>query len=130
MKLLLDSDFLFGLYITHDPSHDRAVKLLEETWGKKPELYITNLVMQELATVVSYRVGQKESITLLDKLEEHNLIKIHVNEELEDAGWELFLKQTKKGTSFVDCANLAVIDKYKFDGILSFERFYGDKRIT
>lgn len=129
MKLLLDSDFLFGLYITHDPSHDRAVQLLEETWKKQPELYITNLVMQELATVVSYRVGQHESITLLDKLKEHNLIKIHINEELEDAGWSIFLSQTKKGSSFVDCANLAVIEKYKLDGILSFDRFYGDKLI-
>lgn len=76
------------------------------------------------------QVGQQESITLLDNLKEHNLIKIHVNEELEDAGWSIFLSQTKKGTSFVDCANLAVIEKYKFDGILSFDGFYKDKRIT
>ena len=35
-----------------------------------------------------------------------------------------FLKQTKKGCSFIDCANLAVIERYKLDGILTFDEFY------
>ena len=50
--------------------------------------------------------------------------KIIMDEELENESWKIFLSQTKKGTSFVDCANLAVVEKYKLDGILSFDKFY------
>ena len=43
---------------------------------------------------------------------------------IEEGGWKIFKAQTKKGISYVDCINLAVIQKFKFDGILSFDKFY------
>jgi len=59
-----------------------------------------------------------------DKLPKLNLKIISFDEKLENMSWEMFLKQTKKGCSFVDCANLAVIKAYNLDGILSFDKFY------
>jgi len=44
--------------------------------------------------------------------------------ELENNSSKIFEKQSKKGMSFIDCANLAVLEKYKLDGILSFDEFY------
>ena len=46
-------------------------------------------------------------------------IEIKLEEKLERLAWKIFLKQTKKGTSFVDCANLAMMEMYKLDGVVT-----------
>ena len=129
MKLLVDTDCLFAAYVKHDPNHTAAVALLKEHKQSGDELHITNLVLQEVATVFSYKIGQKESLEFLDDIATLGLIRITIDEDLDAASWKIFKNQTKNKTSFVDCANLTVIEKYKLDGILSFDRFYGDKLI-
>ena len=52
---------------------------------------------------------------------------LFLDSEAERKAWEVFLKQTKKGTSFVDCANLATAEEFGFDKILSFDEFYPKK---
>ena len=46
-------------------------------------------------------------------------IEIKLEEKLERLAWKIFSKQTKKGTSFVDCANLAMMEMYKLDGVVT-----------
>lgn len=130
MKLLIDSDCLFAAYVAKDPHHKIATTLLKKHQQLGSKLYITNLVLQELATVFSHKIGQLESIELIQKVKLLNLLQITIDETLEKHGWQIFLKQTKKGTSYVDCANLAVCDYYKIDGILSFDEFYKDRLVT
>lgn len=130
MKLLIDTDCLFAAYAAKDPNNKKATSLLKKyQQSHQISLYVTNLVLQELATVFSHKIGQLGSIELIKKLELLKLILINIDETMEKRGWQVFLSQTKKGTSFVDCANLATCDFYKLDGILSFDEFYKDKRI-
>lgn len=130
MTLLIDSDCLFATYVAKDPNHKIATTLLKKHQQLGSKLYITNLVLQELATVFSHKIGQLESIEFIQKIKLLQLIQITVDETLEKHGWEIFLQQSKKGTSFVDCANMAACDFYKMDGILSFDEFYKDKLVT
>jgi predicted nucleic acid-binding protein len=53
MKYLIDSDFLFGLFVAHDPHHKKTTSLLKSLAGKEHELVVSNLVVQETATVLS-----------------------------------------------------------------------------
>lgn len=125
MKYLIDSDFLFGLQLSYDPHHKTAVKILRTIQkSTKSELVILNLVVQETATVLSKKDSQNSAIKFLDNLAKLAVTVLVVGEEDENLIWSLFKKQTKKGTSFIDCANLAMAKKYKFDGILSFDEFY------
>lgn len=124
MHYLLDSDFLYGLSISDDAHHENCVKLYKNFKESKPELTVLNLVIQETATVISRKKGQKASLLFLEKLEKLPISILWLGEEDENLAWEVFKKQTKKGTSFIDCANLAIAKKYKFDGILSFDEFY------
>lgn len=126
MRVLLDSDWLFASFIKRDPNNNKAKKLFDFVVTQNPELIVLNLVLQETATVISHRIGQSESLEFLEKVETLKAHRIIVDQELEQKGWEIFKKQTKKGTSFVDCANLAAIELFKLDGILSFDRFYKD----
>lgn len=87
-------------------------------------LVVSNLVLQETATVLSHRTGMPAVRLFKDKVPNLGLTVVYIEKDLEEEGWKAFLGQTKKGCSFVDCSNLAVINKYKLDGILSFDEFY------
>ena len=123
MKLLIDSDFLFGLFVQTDPHYSES-KRLGAKFGPTSNLFVSNLVIYETATVISYKDNHKSSLIFLDKLPSLNLQTIVLDSALEEMSWKIFKTQTKKGTSFVDCTNLAILEKYKLDGILSFDLFY------
>lgn len=124
MKIIVDSDFLFGLVIGVDAHHKNCKKLLKKCSKDNVKLVALNLVIQETATVISNKRSQQDSLLFLDMVSKMPIDIIDLNSEVENLAWEVFKKQTKKGTSFIDCANLAFCQKYKLDGILSFDDFY------
>jgi len=126
-KIVVDSDFLVALYRQDDASHERATKLFGKVGQDEPELVIINLVIQETATVLSHRIGAAAARKFYEQIRSLADIVIFVDEQLEEQSWQVFLKQSKKGTSFVDCANLAAIAFYNLEGILSFDTFYPRK---
>ena len=123
MNTLIDSDCLIAAFIQNDSNHNKAVDLmLKET--ERGSIYSLNLVIQESATVLSHKIGMEAAVLFIKKLQSLNLEIIDLDSSIEKEAWEIFLKQTKKGTSFIDCANLATANKYKLEKILSFDRFY------
>lgn len=128
-EIVVDSDILVSLYKPQDSNHIRAIDLVKKLKDSGFVFSILNLTLQESATVISHHMDMEDArkfyagiFTFVDKL-------INVVDNLEKRAWEIFLQQTKKGTSFVDCANIAAMEYYKLDGILSFDKFYKNKRI-
>ncbi|OGM24555.1 hypothetical protein A3D00_00780 [Candidatus Woesebacteria bacterium RIFCSPHIGHO2_02_FULL_38_9] len=128
MKFLLDSDFLIALYKPDDSNHKKSKELFKKIQGD--ELAALNIVFQESTTVVSKKMGMTHAKKFYDSINRIIEIKINMNEELEQQSWRMFLKQTKKGTSFVDCANLATTKIYGIDKIASFDKFYPKEQLT
>lgn len=131
MKLLVDSDCLVGSFREGDPYYHRAQKLLTDRHIAGDEMCVLNLVIQEAATVLSHKTGMNAVRDFYSRAQKLSFIIIDLDSDLEKEAWKIFLEQTKKGCSFVDCANLAVIAKYKMKGILSFDEFYPNElRLT
>ena len=127
LNLLVDSDYLVGAFRVGDPHQEESTKGLERAGRKNCRLSVLNLVLQETTTVLSHRVNMNAVRLFWENHGKLRLNIILVEPELEALAWKVFLKQTKKGTSFVDCANLAAIEKFHLDGILSFDKFYPKK---
>ncbi len=125
MKLLADSDYLIALSVTEDSNHKRAIEISNNISGR--EISAMNIVFQESTTVVSKKFGMDNAKAFYRKLNELISNVLFLDSEAERKAWEVFLKQTKKGTSFVDCANLATAEEFGFDKILSFDEFYPKK---
>lgn len=123
MRILIDSDALFALYFIDDANHQKAKKILEP-FSKEDELFVANLVLQESATVISRKIGQNQALDFLKKFEKTNAREIFLDRRLTAKTWQIFKEQTKKGTSFIDCANLAIAKELKMDKIFSFDKFY------
>jgi predicted nucleic acid-binding protein len=124
MKFLVDSDFWFGLMVEDDAHHTRVLARYRECQKIQAEFCALKLVIFETATVLSNKINQQRSLLFLDRFYSLPVTQLDLTPEMEECAWQIFRKQTKKGTSFVDCANMAAIEKYKFDGILSFDEFY------
>jgi len=124
MKVLIDSDALFALYVANDFHHKSAKQILDKFLKEGAELFVTNLVLQETATVISYRLGHNQSLNFLKRFLQINIQQIFIGKNLNTKSWSVFKKQSKKGTSFVDCANLAVTVELKINKIFSFDQFY------
>ena len=123
MKYLVDSDFLISFSSVDDSNHAKSLKIYKDL-DKKSELLALNIVFQESTTVVSKRFGMDKAKLFYEMVNKFINTRILLDENLEKDAWKVFLKQSKKGTSFIDCANLATFQKYKLKGILSFDEYY------
>jgi len=123
MKYLVDSDFLISFSSDEDSTHSKSIDIYKHL-GKNSELLALNLVFQESTTVISKRFGMQKAKIFYEMINKFINTRLVFEENIEKEAWKIFLKQNKKGTSFIDCANLAVCQKYKLDGILSFDEFY------
>ena len=122
-KIIIDSNVFIALARKKDSLHIKAHELMERVKGKH-EVWVLNVVVQESATVISMRDGMNAARVFFEECPELIDVEIKLDNELEKLSWTIFLRQQKKGTSFIDCANLALLEKYKLDGILSFDDFY------
>lgn len=127
MNILVDSDFFVALYKPDDANHHIATKIFRKLGSDN--LSALNIVFQEATTVISKRMNMSYAIKFHDSISRLISNEIKLDNILEENSWKIFLSQTKKGTSFVDCANLAAMEYYKLDGILSFDEFYKNKRV-
>jgi|SRR5882672_9014184 len=121
-KILVDTDFLFALVVENDVHHKVATEKMQQY--VKDMFFITPFTIPEAVTVLSYKVSQDQAKRFLKQARESNFAQIVFDESIISKVDELFLAQKKKGTSWIDCLNVAVILSNHLDGILSFDRFY------
>lgn len=121
-EVLLDSDAFVGLQLTYDALHERTQRLFELIAEQQIPVVTTNLVVAESATVISHKANQIVASSFVSEVAQYSTI--FVDDDLFNESLYLFTQQTKKGTSFVDCANVLTMRKYKIPYIFSFDQAY------
>lgn len=124
MKILIDSDALFALYVASDIHHQKALEILQKLLVQNVELLTTSVVVQETATVISFRLGQTQAKDFLIRLNKIDIKQLFLGEKLAARAWRVFNDQNKKGTSFVDCANVAFCREMGISRVFSFDKIY------
>lgn len=124
-NFLLDTDSLVALVREDDSNHVKAVRIYQKLRTEKTSFFLSPFTTAETATVLSYKLSHQRAKEFLKEMRENDLpvLALEENSELADK-W--FLKQNKKGTSYFDCYNMALLDRYKrqFDAIFSFDSIY------
>lgn len=123
-KVIIDSNVFVAVFLLEDSLHSRATQLVSQLKRTGVVFYTINLVLQESATVLSMRKGMTSARTFYVSVHDFVDQTVPFDESVEKESWKIFLSQTKKGTSFIDCAILAAARHYKIDKIVSFDRFY------
>ncbi len=122
--ILVDSDAFVGLFLDHDTHHAECQQQLRQFQADNRVLVTTSFVVSETATVLSHLDGQTMARDFFDTIQSHQFPVIFISETLQTAAEKVFYQQEKKGTSMVDCANVAVMQQFHIPTIWSFDRFY------
>jgi predicted nucleic acid-binding protein len=126
-EVLIDSDAFIAKLYEYDLLHTPALELFDNLEQNRKLLVTTDAVVGETATVLSHRVGQKLATAFLVFIERSAIPIIHIDEKLHKDALKIFREQTQRGTSFVDCANVAVMKRFGIPTIFSFDEFYFKK---
>jgi predicted nucleic acid-binding protein len=119
--VLLDTDFLVSLFIPEQSTHHAARSMHENIRGSK--LCILDIVLCELATVLSRKFSQKDAKKILARLREHSICMLSFGGIDTKKTWQEWFEKDKNGTSYFDCANLIMAKKIGCK-VASFDRFY------
>ncbi|MCC6220372.1 MAG: PIN domain-containing protein [Deltaproteobacteria bacterium] len=121
-KVLVDADALVALAKSDDSNHKKALNILKRV--NNPSFYISPYAIPEAVTVLSYHVSQSAAKTFLAKIREKKIRQLPLTTELERETDKIFERQNRKGISWFDCFNVALMTTCDLDCIFSFDKFY------
>ncbi len=122
--VLLDTDYLISRIFKNQSTHKKAVDVANLMANKTQ--FLTNLVLFEMGTVLSHKFSHSQATAVIKDIQTSTLSIIRPSEEDEQAAWNIFFKQRKKGISLTDCMNLHLARTLKYQ-IASFDSFYPKK---
>lgn len=124
--ILLDADALVALAKKDDSNHSKAVKINNLLQNKGASYFLSPFTLAEAVTVLSYRVSHEAGKKLLKELRKIDLPILELPENYQDLADKWFLKQKKKGISYFDCYNMALLERYnnQLVAIFSFDEVY------
>jgi len=123
--ILIDSDAFVGWMLKGDAHYERAGALFAQIKENRTSVVTTSAVVDETITVLSHRQGQGIARAFLEQvIEQGNFPVILISESIRTQALELFVAQTKKGTSMTDCLNAAVCACMDIPYIFSFDKAY------
>ena len=118
---LLDTDFLFAYFLKGQSTHNKAKSIMNQI--ENDDLYVSNIVLQELATVLSNKQSQEVAKIVISKCKLLDLKVIKMTDIDEENVWKVFNLIDKNETRFIDCSNLYLAKKCEFM-VASFDSFY------
>lgn len=120
MKIFVDSSFIIALVNENDSLHESSLEYIDLI--EKNECYISNLVINEVITVIGNKIDLETAISAFDLI---NDIFHVINEyEIKDFNSNTLLIYEKHGTklSFTDCSIIVDMHYHKIENLLSFDK--------
>lgn len=127
VDILVDADALVALVKVNEPNHKKALFTSEALQKRGCTWYISPFTIGEVVTVISHKISQSTAKKALKELRKQNLNVLTLKEDQLPLVDTWFNKQNKKGTSYFDCYNMALLDRYEkqLNAIFSFDSVYG-----
>lgn len=124
--ILVDADALVALAKSDDSNHQKAIKIKQKLQKLGVSFYISPFTIAETVTVLSHKVSHTAAKKFLLQIRKTSLPVLVLPEKSSNLADNWFLKQNKKGTSFFDCYNMALMKHYnkQIEAIFSFDKIY------
>lgn len=127
--IFVDASFYVSLLKPTDGNHETAVALARKH-GMAPKL-TSQAVLGEVATVGSQRFSKEATIVFIeDILRGRTTTVLFETHELATRAWEIFKKVKSKNISWVDCYSRAIIEAYKIETVLTFDKDFQKLSVT
>ena len=120
MKIFVDSSFLIALVNENDSLHEKSLEYIDLI--EKNDCYISNLVINEVITVIGNKIDLETAISAFDLI--NDIFHIINEYEIKDFNSNTMLIYEKHGTklSFTDCSIIVDMHYHKIENLLSFDK--------
>jgi predicted nucleic acid-binding protein len=124
LEVLVDSDAWVGIFSGKDAHHKEANRIFDILIKQGIEIFTTTAIEGEAATVLSHKEGYRVANDFIHSLDASQIPIVHIDEQLHNRAMEKFLDTNRRGTSYVDLTNVAVMERYNIEKIFSFDKSY------
>lgn len=126
INVFVDSDAFIAFMKKDDTLHSKAVKYFKKLSDQDVHFLTSNYVFSEVITVASQRISRSAALQFIETVRSaQNPFDIRiVDQETNDLAVDIFQVQKSKNVSFVDCANMAIMTRYRLQAIFSFDMIY------
>ena len=120
MKIFVDSSFLIALVNENDSLHDKSLEYVDLI--EKNDCYISNLVINEVITVIGNKIDLETALSAFDLI--NDIFHIINEYEIKDFNSTTMLIYEKHNTklSFTDCSIIVDMHYHKIENLLSFDK--------
>ena len=120
MKIFVDSSFIIALVNENDSLHDKSLEYVDLI--EKNDCYISNLVINEVITVIGNKIDLETALSAFDLI--NDIFHIINEYEIKDFNSNTMLIYEKHGTklSFTDCSIIVDMHYHKIENLLSFDK--------
>lgn len=119
--ILVDADFLIGIYLENDVHHQKAITLIDKI---EEEIAVSFEVINEVVTKLDYFKKRNKALIFISDIYKTNIKIIYLNYYIFTKAIEIFKNQKITHVSLTDCVNMAIMKTYKIKKILSFDKVY------
>ena len=126
ISVFVDSDAFIASLKEEDTNHQRTREIFDKLFNQSIHFVTSNFVFAETITVLSQRISRQVAVNYIQTMtnEETPFTILRADETVEREAITVFLRQTSKNTSFVDCTNIVFMQLYRLDTIFSFDEVY------
>lgn len=123
--VLVDSSAFLSLEDPDEQSHEATTRAFRELVSSGAHLLTTNFVFDESYTLILARLGRQRAVAWGESARASKLVElVRVDEDHEQAAWELILSFEDKDFSYTDATSFAVAQSLSIDEALSLDRHF------
>ena len=126
MLQFVDTSAFYAIEDPSDQDYKAAIDYREKIrHNESIHLITSSYIIDEALTLMKDRLGYDSAIKFGKKVRNSKTLRIiHVTQELEEKGWELFVKYQDKEFSFTDCVSFVLMEKYNTTVAFAFDKHF------
>lgn len=119
--IFIDSSFYLSILRKNDSNHEKAVDWWRSLKDDAQKM-TSQAILGEVLTVGSQRYDRRLTIAFVSEILSGNTTIVFETGQLVASAWDIFQEVTKKDISWVDCYSRAIIESYKIETVLTFDK--------
>ena len=126
MKLIFaDSSGWLGLVNTTDSFHEKATRIYDSKYAEGCNFITHQGILLEVGNSLSSLRFRQSAVGLKNKLEKSHRVEVRqLDDELYEAGWQLYAERTDKNWGIVECISFVLMERLNISEALTADKHF------